>query len=125
MDLQFNQREDKNKLQVSDLRKKLAQIYLGGGKKRIEKHKEKGKLTARERIEYLLDKDKPTIEIGAFAGYEMYEDGGGCPSGGLLPPDGWPRPRSDPAWDPGGWKQRESSCHRARNKRTWCGPVRC
>jgi len=84
MDLEFNQREDKNKLQVSDLRKKLAQIYLGGGKKRIEKHKEKGKLTARERIDYLLDEGKPSIEIGAFAGYEMYEEDGGCPSGGVA-----------------------------------------
>ena len=84
MDLEFNQREDKNKLQVSDLRKKLAQIYLGGGKKRIEKHKEKGKLTARERIDYLLDKGKPSIEVGAFAGYEMYEEDGGCPSGGVA-----------------------------------------
>ena len=84
MDLQFNQREDKNKLQVSDLRKKLAQIYLGGGYKRIEKHHEKGKLTARERIDYLLDKEKPSIEIGAFAGYEMYEEEGGCPGGGVA-----------------------------------------
>ncbi len=84
MDLQFNQREDKNKLQVSELRKKLAEIYLGGGKKRIEKHKEKGKLTARERIKYLLDKGKQSIEIGAFAGYEMYEEDGGCPSGGVA-----------------------------------------
>ena len=84
MDLQFNQREDKNKLQVSELRKKLAEIELGGGKKRIEKHKEKGKLTARERIDYLLDDKKPSIEIGAFAGYEMYEDEGGCPSGGVV-----------------------------------------
>ena len=84
MDLTFNQREDKNKLQVSELRQKLAQIHLGGGKKRIEKHKEKGKLTARERVEYLLDKGKPSIEIGAFAGYEMYEDEGGCPSGGVV-----------------------------------------
>ena len=84
MDLTFNQREDKNKLQVSELRHKLAQIHLGGGKKRIEKHKEKGKLTARERVEYLLDKGKPSIEIGAFAGYEMYEDEGGCPSGGVV-----------------------------------------
>lgn len=84
MDLTFNQREDKNKLLVSDLRRKLSQIYLGGGKKRIEKHKEKGKLTARERIEYLLDKGKPSIEIGAFAGYEMYEEDGGCPSGGVV-----------------------------------------
>lgn len=84
MDLQFNQREDKNRLETSSLRKKLNEIYLGGGKKRIEKHKEKGKLTARERIDYLLDKGKPRIEIGAFAGYEMYEEDGGCPSGGVV-----------------------------------------
>lgn len=84
MDLLFNQREDKNKLQISELKKKLAEIYLGGGKKRIEKYKEKGKLTARERIEYLLDKGKPSVEIGAFAGYEMYEDEGGCPSAGVA-----------------------------------------
>lgn len=84
MNLQFNQREDKNKLQVSDLKKKLAQIYLGGGKKKIEKHKAGGKMTARERVEYLLDKDRPSVEIGAFAGYEMYEDEGGCPAGGVV-----------------------------------------
>ncbi len=84
MDFTFNQREDKNKLLVSDLRRKLSEIYLGGGKKRIEKHKEKGKLTARERVEYLLDKGKPSIEIGAFAGYEMYDEDGGCPSGGVV-----------------------------------------
>lgn len=84
MDLQFNQREDKNKLQASDLKKKLAQIYLGGGKKKIEKHKASGKMTARERIDYLLDKDRPSVEIGAFAGYEMYEDEGGCPAGGVV-----------------------------------------
>lgn len=84
MDLQFNQREDKNKLLVSDLKSRLNQIYLGGGKKRIEKYKEKGKLTARERIEYLLDEGKPQIEIGAFAGYEMYEEEGGCPSAGVV-----------------------------------------
>lgn len=84
MDLEFNKREDKNKLQVSDLRKRLAQIHLGGGKKRIEKHKAKGKLTARERIDYLLDARKPSIEIGTFAGDEMYEEEGGCPSGGVV-----------------------------------------
>ena len=62
----------------------MAQIHLGGGKKRIEKHKAKGKLTARERINYLLDARKPSIEIGAFAGDEMYEEEGGCPSGGVV-----------------------------------------
>lgn len=84
MDIQFNQREDKNKLMISDLRRKLEQISLGGGKKRIEKHKAKGKLTARERIDYLLDENTSSIEIGAFAGYEMYEDDGGCPAGGVA-----------------------------------------
>ncbi len=84
MDIQFNQREDKNKLQLSDLKRKLNEIYLGGGKKRIEKHKSNGKLTARERIDYLLDKNTDSIEIGAFAGYEMYEEEGGCPAGGVV-----------------------------------------
>lgn len=84
MDILFNQREDKNKLLVSDLKRRLDAINLGGGKKRIEKHKEKGKLTARERIQYLLDPKKPVIEIAAFAGYEMYEAEGGCPSGGVV-----------------------------------------
>ena len=84
MDIQFNQREDKNKLQISDLRRKLEQISLGGGKKRIEKHKEKGKLTARERIDYLLDDNTDSIEIAAFAGYDMYEEHGGCPGGGAA-----------------------------------------
>jgi 3-methylcrotonyl-CoA carboxylase beta subunit len=84
MDLLFNQREDKNKLLVADLKRKLKEIHLGGGLKRIEKYKEKGKLTARERIDYLLDKGKPSIEVGAFAGFEMYEEEGGCPSAGVV-----------------------------------------
>jgi acetyl-CoA carboxylase carboxyltransferase component len=62
----------------------LQKIYEGGGKKAIAKQKEKGKLTARERIAYLKDKDTPFIEIGAFAGYEMYEEQGGCPAGGTV-----------------------------------------
>ncbi|MCO6501097.1 MAG: acyl-CoA carboxylase subunit beta [Vicingus serpentipes] len=83
-DLVFNTNEDVNKLLVTDLNKKLEKVYLGGGKKRIEKHHSKGKLTARERIDYLLDKDANRIEIGAFAGDEMYEEHGGCPSGGVV-----------------------------------------
>src|SRR5215217_1617868 len=84
MDLQFNKNEDQVKLALSDLRQKKAQIALGGGKKAIEKQREKNKLTARERIEYLRDHDKPFIEIGSFAGYEMYQDEGGCPGGGTV-----------------------------------------
>jgi len=84
MDINFNKNEDSNKLKVAELKRKLLKVYKGGGDSRIEKHHAKGKLTARERIEYLLDSKKNTIEIGAFAGEGMYEDHGGCPSGGVV-----------------------------------------
>jgi acetyl-CoA carboxylase carboxyltransferase component len=84
MDLNFNKNEDHHKLQLSQLRAKLAVVKLGGGKERIAKQHAQGKLTARERIEYLLDKNTERIEIGALAGDGMYEDHGGCPSGGVV-----------------------------------------
>ncbi|QXP74160.1 acyl-CoA carboxylase subunit beta [Tenacibaculum sp. AHE15PA] len=84
MDLNFNKNEDHNKLLASDLRTRFAKVKLGGGQKRIDKHHEKGKLTARERIEYLLDDNTKSIEIGAFAGEEMYKEHSGCPSGGVV-----------------------------------------
>ncbi|NER11139.1 Acetyl-CoA carboxylase, carboxyltransferase component [Muriicola jejuensis] len=84
MDLSFNINEDHNKLQRSELKKTLAKIALGGGKGRIEKHHAQGKMTARERIDYLLDKGSERIEIGALAGLDMYEEHGGCPSGGVV-----------------------------------------
>jgi 3-methylcrotonyl-CoA carboxylase beta subunit len=84
MNLEFNKNEDSMKLAVSQLRQRLREVALGGGKKSIEKQREKKKLTPRERIEYLRDQDKPFTEIGALAGWEMYEDQGGCPSGGTV-----------------------------------------
>lgn len=84
MDINFNKNEDYNKLLVSELNRRLAKVSLGGGKSRIEKLHSKGKLTARERIEYLLDDKAKCIEIGAFAGEEMYAEHGGCPSGGVV-----------------------------------------
>jgi 3-methylcrotonyl-CoA carboxylase beta subunit len=84
MDINFNKNEDHNKLLVSDLTKRLAQLKLGGGKSRIEKHHSNGKMTARERINYLLDEKSKSIEIGAFAGEDMYKEHGGCPSGGVV-----------------------------------------
>ena len=84
MNIEFNKNEDHNKLLVSDLRSRLKEIKLGGGEKRIEKHHQKGKMTARERIDYLLDNAENAIEIGAFAGDEMYKEHGGCPSGGVV-----------------------------------------
>ena len=84
MDIQFNKNEDYNKLQVGNLKKKLLQIYKGGGEKRIEKEHSKGKMTARERVKFLLDKNKPSLEIGAFAAYEMYQEHGGSPAAGVV-----------------------------------------
>jgi acetyl-CoA carboxylase carboxyltransferase component len=84
MDLKFNKNEDYNKLKVSELKDRLQKVYKGGGDKKIEKQHSKNKLTARERIDFLVDKPDECLEIGALAGYEMYKDEGGCPSGGVV-----------------------------------------
>jgi acetyl-CoA carboxylase carboxyltransferase component len=84
MDINFNKNEDYNRLLTSDLRQRFAKVKLGGGQKRIDKHHEKGKMTARERIDYLIDSDKKSIEIAAFAGEDMYKEHGCCPSGGVV-----------------------------------------
>ena len=84
MNIEFNKNEDGMKQLLSDMHRKQEKIEEGGGKKAIAKQKEKNKLFARERIDYLVDKDKPFIEIGQFAGYEMYEEQGGCPAGGTV-----------------------------------------
>jgi 3-methylcrotonyl-CoA carboxylase beta subunit len=84
MDLEFNKNEDINKQLVYDLSTRLKKIFIGGGEKAAAKQKEKGKMLARERISYLLDKDKPWLEIGAFAGDGLYAEHGGCPSGGVV-----------------------------------------
>ncbi|MEL0643088.1 carboxyl transferase domain-containing protein [Olleya sp. Ti.3.14] len=84
MDINFNKNEDHNKLLLSELKTKLTKVKLGGGEKRIEKLHAQGKMTARERVNYLLDSNKKSIEIGAFAGEDMYAEHGGCPSGGVV-----------------------------------------
>ncbi|HYJ38683.1 MAG TPA: acyl-CoA carboxylase subunit beta [Chitinophagaceae bacterium] len=84
MDLEFNKNEDALRLALSDLRQKKDKIALGGGKKAIEKQHEKNKLTARERIAYLVDDISSFIELGSFAGYDMYKEEGGCPAGGTV-----------------------------------------
>ncbi len=84
MDLNFNQNEDHNKLLLSDLKHRFSVVKLGGGEKRIEKLHAEGKMTARERIDYLVDKNEECIEIGAFVGDGMYAEHGGCPSGGVI-----------------------------------------
>jgi 3-methylcrotonyl-CoA carboxylase beta subunit len=82
--LDFNKNEDALKLALTGWRTRLEKIALGGGKAAIDKQHEKNKLTARERISYLVDEGTAFIEIGAFAGYEMYEEQGGCPAGGTV-----------------------------------------
>ena len=84
MDIEFNSNEDFNKLALSELRKRLKKVKEGGGVKNLEKLHTQGKLSARERIDYLLDKNTPSIEIGAFAGDGMYAEHGGCPSAGVV-----------------------------------------
>src|SRR5690625_2081649 len=84
MDIKFNKNEDKNKLKLIELKNRLEKTYLGGGEKRIEKLHSQGKMTARERIDFLLDDKDEAIEIGAFAADGMYEEVGGCPSAGVV-----------------------------------------
>ena len=84
MDLEFNKNEDKMRLLISELTQKFDKVSLGGGKSKIKKQHEQGKLTARERINFLIDDDSKSIEIGAFVGDDMYEEYGGCPSGGVI-----------------------------------------
>lgn len=83
-ELEFNINEDDMRLKISRMEAQLQKIYLGGGEKRIAALHEKGKLTARERIDLLLDKEAPRFEVGAFAGMGMYEEHGGCPAAGVV-----------------------------------------
>jgi acetyl-CoA carboxylase carboxyltransferase component len=83
-ELEFNINDDQMRLKISALERELAIVAEGGGKKRIEKLHESGKLSARERIDLLLDPNTDRFEVGALAGYGMYKEHGGCPSAGVV-----------------------------------------
>jgi len=83
-ELEFHKNEDAFKLLCSRLDLKFAKVKQGGGEKRIAKQHKQGKLTARERIDFLIDKDSNFLEFGGFAGEGMYDEVGGCPSGGVV-----------------------------------------
>jgi acetyl-CoA carboxylase carboxyltransferase component len=83
-ELEFNINDDDMRLKISRMEAQLQKIYLGGGEKRIAALHEKGKLTARERIDLLLDPETPRFEVGAFAGMGMYKEHGGCPAAGVV-----------------------------------------
>ncbi|MFY0255762.1 acyl-CoA carboxylase subunit beta [Chitinophaga sp. 30R24] len=82
--LETNKNEDAMRMAISTMKQRLGIIEQGGGRKSLEKVRQRGKLTARERIQYLIDKDTPFTEIGAFAAYDMYEEYGGCPAAGTV-----------------------------------------
>ncbi len=84
LELESNKNEDSIRLAVSTMKQRLGVIEQGGGKKSLEKVRQRGKLTARERIAYLIDKDSTFTEIGAFAAYDMYPEYGGCPAAGTV-----------------------------------------
>lgn len=84
MNLKHNKNEDSIKLEIAEFKRKLGIIHKGGGDKKIEKQHAKGKLTARERIEFLVDDSNDILEVGAFVGYDMYKEHGGCPAGGVV-----------------------------------------
>jgi acetyl-CoA carboxylase carboxyltransferase component len=84
MNIDFNKNEDINKQLVYELKTKLKKVFAGGGEKAAAKQKEKGKMLARERVAYLIDKDKPWLEFGAFTAEGMYAEYGGCPSAGVV-----------------------------------------
>ncbi len=84
LDLEFNKNEDAMKLSLSKMDQRLEEVYLGGGQKKIDKQHDKGKMTARERVAALVDDADDFFEIGAFVGYNMYQEYGGCPAGGVI-----------------------------------------
>jgi 3-methylcrotonyl-CoA carboxylase beta subunit len=108
-DLEFNKNEDVMMQLVGNLRRKLDKIYEGGGIEKLEKEKKKGKMSARERVEYLLDKGSKQIEIGAFAADGMYQEHGGCPAAGVVVVMGYIHKRpcivvaNDPTVKAGAW----------------------
>ncbi len=83
-DLTFNKYQDENKRLLKTYQDLADKIHLGGGIKSASKQHKKGKLLARERIEYLKDDDADFLEIGTYVGYKMYEEHGGCPAGGVV-----------------------------------------
>ena len=84
MDLTYNKNEDALKLLLSEVKRREAILAKGGGEKKLQKQRDQGKLTARERVEALVDAKKPCLELGIFAGDGMYEEYGGCPAGGVV-----------------------------------------
>jgi 3-methylcrotonyl-CoA carboxylase beta subunit len=83
-ELEFNKNQDALHLEIAQVNKRLSIIAEGGGLAKLEKQRQEGKMTARERVNHLIDKDSPFYEVGAFAAYDMYAEHGGCPAAGVI-----------------------------------------
>ena len=81
----FLKREDIHKNLLRKVDAVRDSVNLGGGKSAIKKHHDRGKLTARERIEKLIDENSKFFELSTFAAHEMYLEYGGAPGAGNLP----------------------------------------
>lgn len=84
VDFEFNKNEDAMKLAISRLNRLKEKVHEGGGEKRQQKLRDQGKMTARERVDYLIDDGSTFFELGSFAGHGMYKEHGGCPAGGVV-----------------------------------------
>ena len=84
INIEHSKNEDEMKLSISAMRRRLEKVHLGGGEKKLEKQRAKGKMTARERVDKLIDEGSYFMELGAFAAYDMYKEHGGCPSAGVI-----------------------------------------
>lgn len=77
-------REIYHRNEVKALNEKRDRIALGGGASKLKKQHDQGKMTARERLDFLFDHPTEVIEIGQLAADNMYLDHGGCPSAGVI-----------------------------------------
>ena len=84
MELENEKNKDALKMALSSLQTRVRKNKLGGGKASLKKQEEKGKLSARKRIETLVDDQNSILEIGALAAENMYQEYGGCPSAGVV-----------------------------------------
>ena len=84
MNLEKEINEDALKMAWANLQERIRKIKQGGGKSRLKRLSEQGKLSARERINKLVDNPDDVYEVGILAAEKMYEEYGGCPSAGVV-----------------------------------------
>jgi acetyl-CoA carboxylase carboxyltransferase component len=79
---EFSRRSDRMAALVAELHGRTEQMARGGGEKAVERHRSRGKLTARERIDRLVDPDTAFLELNALAAWDLYD--GDAPGAGIV-----------------------------------------